>query len=168
MARRLQAELARRAQIQEPRRQHAVVDERPPPVGDTLSVERLRAVTALTVRVFGDRDRFRENPPVQLVSQEARAARDRRARNRPQQMRDEAARDAWIEHDWTAAGGALGGVETADCALAGAATDLGRVAQIGGVDAVGEIVVPLHGAARPADDGGADGMVRAAIPSGES
>src|ERR1044071_5165598 len=166
MARRLQAELACRAQIREPRRQHAVVDERPPPVADTLSVERLRAVTALTVRVFGDRDRFRENPPVQLVSQEARAARDRRARNRPQQMRDEAARDAWIEHDWKAAGRHLAGAEMADCALAGAAADLGGGAQIGGLDAVGKIVVALHGVPGPTDARAADGMVRAAIPAG--
>src|SRR5438270_10410620 len=140
MARRLQAELARRAQIQEPGRQHAFVDERPPLVGDALGVERLRAMAALTVRVFGDRDRFRENPPVELVSEEARATRDRRARNRPQQMRDEAARDARIEHDWAAAGRHLAGAETADCALAGAPADLGWVEQIGAVDAVGEIV----------------------------
>ena len=34
--------------------------------------------------------------------------------------------------------------EPLDRALAGAAADLGRVAQIGGIDGAGEIVVALH------------------------
>ena len=165
--RRLHAELAGRAQIQEPGRQHTLIDKSPPLVGDALGVERLRAMAALAVRVFGDRDRFRENPLVQLVTQKARAAGDRGSRNRPQEMRDEAARDTRIEHDRAAAGRHLAGAEPPDRALAGAAADLRRIAQIGAVDAVGEIVVALHGVARPADDRRADRVVRAAIAAGE-
>src|SRR5262245_25405377 len=96
------------------------------------------------MRVLGDRDRFWENALVKLVAQEARAARDRRPGNRPQEMRDEAARDARVEHDRAAAGRHLASAEPPDRALAGALADFGGIAQVGGIDAVGEIVVALH------------------------
>src|SRR5437868_15478118 len=82
-------------------------------------------------------------------------------------MRDEAARDARIEYDRAAAGRHLASAEPAHRALAGAAADLRRIAQIGAVDAVGEIVVAPHGVARPADDRRADRVVRAALAAVE-
>src|SRR6201984_2149199 len=58
----LQAELARGAQVQQPGRQHPIVDDGAAAVGDPLAVERLRAQAALAVRVVGDRDRLRKDP----------------------------------------------------------------------------------------------------------
>ena len=162
-----QSELARRAQIEQPCRQHAAVDQRPPPVRQALGVERFRAMAARSVRVLGDRDRLGEDALSEPVLQKARAARDRRAGNRPQQMRDQAARDARIEHDRNASSRHLARAEPLDGALAGIAADLGRVAQIGGIDRAGEIVVALHLRAGAADHRDADPVARPGIAAGE-
>src|SRR5438105_11772774 len=125
MAGGLEAELARRTQIQQPGRQHAFVDDGAAAVGDALAVERLRAQPALAVRVVDDRDRLREDAIAEPVLQKARAARDRGSRDRPQQMRDKTARDARVENHWAAAGRHLLRAQTLDRALAGALADFG-------------------------------------------
>src|SRR6185437_2275909 len=77
-----ETELPRRAQIQEPRRQYALVDDRAAAVGDALAFERLRAQPALPVRVVDDRDRLGENALTEPVLQKACAAGDRGPRDR--------------------------------------------------------------------------------------
>ena len=79
-----------------------------------------------------------------------------------EQMRDHAARDPRVEHHRVAAGRHLARAEPLDRTLAGALADLGRVAQIGGIDRIGEIVVALHLLAGAADHRDADRVVEPA------
>ena len=167
MAGRLQTELARRAQIEQPGGQHALVDNRAAVVGNPLGVEWLRALATRPVWVFGDRDRLGKDPLPELVAQKAGAAGDRWAGDRTQQMRDEAARDPRVEHHRAAAGRHLAGAEPADRPLGGALADLGRVAQIVGIDRVGKVVIAFHAVTRAADHRDADAVMRAGIPAGK-
>src|ERR1051325_9210012 len=82
-------------------------------------------------------------------------------------MRDEAARDARIEHDRAAAGRHLAGAEPLYGPLAGGFADLGRVLQVRGIDRAGVIVIALHPVAGAADDRDADPVMRPGIAAGK-
>src|SRR5271155_2031751 len=98
-------------------------------VSDALAVERLRTQAALAVRVVDDGNRLGKDALTEPILQKARAASDRRAGDRAQQMRNETAGNPRIEHHRAAAGRHLPGAEPLDRALASAFADLGRVAQ---------------------------------------
>src|ERR1700691_4179140 len=97
MAGRVQPELARRGEVHNPGLQHAVVDDGALPVAHALAVEGLGAQAALAMRVVDDADAGGKDAAAELVFEEARAARDRRAADRADEVADERARDARIE-----------------------------------------------------------------------
>src|SRR6202041_1345737 len=109
-----------------------------------FAVERLGAQATLPMRVLDDADRLGEDARAELVLQEAGAARDRRAGDRPQQVRDEATRDARVEDHRNLAGRHLARAEPLDRPLAGLPADLLGLAQIARIDRAGEIVVAFH------------------------
>src|SRR6516164_7768573 len=83
-------------------------------------------------------------------------------------MRDKAAGHARIEYHRAAASRHFLRAEPTDRALAGAAADRGRVAQIVGEDGAGKIVVALHPGSRPTDRAGADAVARTGIEAGKA
>src|SRR6185503_9149196 len=67
-------ELARGRAVEQPRHQHAVLDQRQPLPGDALAVDRPRALAALAQRIVDDADAFSEQLLAALVLEEARLA----------------------------------------------------------------------------------------------
>ena len=81
--------------------------------GDALGVERLRAQAALAQRIVDDADAVRKQLLAELVLQEAGLARDRGAVDGADEMADQRAGDARIEHDRHLAGLDLARIERA-------------------------------------------------------
>src|SRR4051794_36711689 len=92
------AKLARGGAVQDPGLQHTIFDERHALAGNALAVERPRAQAALAQRIVDDVDAGGENPLAHLVLEEARLTRDRAAVDGADQMADDRARDAPVEH----------------------------------------------------------------------
>ena len=92
-------ELPRRAAIQQPGRQHAILDQGALLVGDAFAVERLGAQAARAVRIVDDADALGEDLLAHLVLEEAGAARDRRAVDGADEMADQAVGDARVVDD---------------------------------------------------------------------
>ena len=93
MAGRRAAELARRGAVEQPADQHSVGDEVALMGRQALAVERLGAEAAGAMRIVADRDSRREHPFALMVEQEAGPPGDRGARDRAEQMADEAGAD---------------------------------------------------------------------------
>src|SRR6185437_8495143 len=113
-------------------------------IGDGLAVEGLRAKAALAMRVVDDGEAAAEHLLPQAILEEAGATRDRRAADGADEMAQQARRDARIEHHRHLAGRNLARPQAAHRALAGAAPDFGRIAQIFREDGAGVIIVALH------------------------
>ena len=133
-----QPELARRAQIEQPGRQHAVVDDGAALVGDAFAVERPRAQAALPVRIVDDGDRLgRRGARRACPSGSWCRARSTGRRSRRADGAEQAARHARIEHHRTLAGRHLAGAEPLDRALAGARPTSAASSQIAAIDRAG-------------------------------
>ena len=137
-------QLPRRAQIEQPSRQHALVDVVPFFRQEPFGIEGPRAQPARTERIVDNRDMRRENRLAELIFQKARAARDAGTRNRARQLADKAAGDALLEHDGYFARRHLARTEPPHGALARMLADARGVGNIGGDDAGSIIVVAFH------------------------
>src|SRR3546814_19488935 len=98
MAGGLEPQLARGGAIEQPGFEHAVSDDHGRRDGQSLPIIGTRAQAAGAVRIVGDVDAAREHPAAEAIEQEARLAGDRTARNRAEQMTEQAAADPRIEH----------------------------------------------------------------------
>src|SRR3954465_7984394 len=120
-----ETELTRGGAIERPRRQHAFVDQRDLLHGDAFGTERLRAQAAFAQGIVDDADVLGEQLLAELVLQEAGLARDRSAIDGADDMTDQRARDARIEHHRHLAGLDLARIGAGHGALArGTADDL--------------------------------------------
>src|SRR6478672_3171195 len=144
-------ELARGRGVQDPRREHAVLDNGETPRRNALGVERARAQSAPTQRIVDDVNARPEQPLPEPVLEEARLARHRSAIDGAGEMADERAGDPAVEHDRHAFGLHLARVEPLDGALAGRASDLLRWIEVGAVERGGIVVVALHRGALAGD-----------------
>src|SRR5579885_2394138 len=86
MGRALEAELAGRAEVEDPAPQYPVLHQREPPVGQALAVEGPGAESAPAMRIIDDVDAGGEDALAELVLQEADAAGDAGAVDGARQM----------------------------------------------------------------------------------
>ena len=168
MARRGEAELSRRARIEQPAGQHAAVDDVARRGRDAFAVERLGAQAARPARIVGDGDAVGEHGLAHTVLEKTRAARDRRAADRRGEVADQAARDPRVVNHRHRARWRLARAEPGDRALAGAAADRGRIGEVGGETRARVIVVALHRGALAGDHAGADAELRDAVAAFEA
>src|SRR5262252_5389431 len=128
MPSRFQAELACRRAVEDPRRQIAVRHDRASLTGNTLGIEGMRAQSANPQGIIDDDSACGKQALAELVSEEARLARDCAAVDGRREMPDQRAGGTRIEHDRHAASGHLARIEAFDRSLAGGTTDrLGRL-----------------------------------------
>src|ERR1700722_7504281 len=139
-----QSEFARGRAIQQPRCQHALIDD-----GELLDlyafgVERLRAQSAHPQRIVDDADILGKQLLAETVLQETGLACDRRAIDRADEMTDHRTRYARVEHDGHLAGLDLARIGTRHRALARGAADAFGRGEIGGMRRRSEVVVTFH------------------------
>src|SRR6201993_703082 len=144
-------EIARGRGVQDPRREHAVLDDGKTPRRNALGVERARAQSAPTQRIVDNVDARPEQPLPEPVLEEARLARHRSAIDGACEMADERASDPAVEHDRYSFALHLARIEPLDGALAGRASDLLRWIEVGAVERGGIVVVALHRGALAGD-----------------
>ncbi len=109
-----------------------------------------------------------EDALAQLVLQEAGAARDAGAVDRPRQVAEQTAGDAGIVDHGEFRGFRSRRVEPCDGTLAGAVADLRRVVQVGQMHRAVQVVVALHRRSRAGQRGGGDRVTGAHRPPGEA
>src|SRR5579883_3604744 len=143
MPRCLEAELPRRAEIEQPGGEDAVLDDGTPHIGDAFAVEGLRAQAAPAMRVVDDGHARREDLRAQLVLEEAGAARDRRAADGADEMAQNARGDSGIEDDGRLTGWHLARAEALHRALTSAPPDLRGIAQVPRINRAAIIVIAL-------------------------
>ena len=162
------AEFARGRAVEQPRTQHAVLDQRELFPGDAFAVERMRAQPAFAQRVVDDANPVCEQFLAHLVSQEAGLARDRRAIDGAGKMRNQRTSGTRVEHDRHLARADLARVEPRNRPLCRAAADFFRRFQIAGVTHGAVVVVPFHAGAFTGDGGHRDAVVGAEISAMET
>src|SRR5580658_4324016 len=135
-----ETELARRSEIEQPGREHTILNDGAATVGDALGIERPRMQPAPAVRIVDDDEAARKDLLAELVLEEARTARDGGAGDRPHEMPQQTRGDPRIVHHGHLARRYLARTQTAHRALAGLATDHFRVAQVAAVDGRREVV----------------------------
>ena len=163
-----QPEFARGRAIQQPRGQHALVDQRELLHLDAFGVEGLRAQAAHPQGIVDDADVLREQLLAEPVFQEAGLARDRGAVDGADEMADQRSRNAGIEHHRHLAGLDLARIGARHRALARLAADAFGRREIGGMRRRGEIVVALHAGAVAGYRGHRDALARAQIGAVET
>ncbi len=168
MAGRLQIELACGSQVEQPRRQHAVIDQIAPFVGDALCIEGFGALAARAVRIVHHGDAVGEDLGVQAVFQEAGAAGDGRTGDGAGHMPDQPAGDARVIDHWNLGGGHAPRAQPGDSAFARACADGRRVFHIGAIDGMGEVVLGFHACAFPRNHRDADPAIGAGVLAREA
>ena len=164
----LEPQFARRCAIEQPGRQHAVIDQRPALAGHTLGVKRLRTQTAPPQRIVDHIDARRKQPLAELVPQEAGLARNRAAVDGAGEMPDQGARNAAVEHHRHLAGWRLARIEPLHGTLTGVAPDFLRRVEIGRMQCRRIVVVALHTCAFAGDRGHRYAVTRAEIGAGKA
>jgi hypothetical protein len=89
-------------------------------------------------------------------------------RDCPGQVAQQAVGDPRVEDHGDLAGRRLARAQALDRALAGLASDLGRVVQVAAVDGTREVVVALHAETFPGDHGDAERMTGAGVAAGKA
>src|SRR5580658_7504492 len=139
-----ETELARRSEIEQPGREHTILDDGAAPVGDALGVERPRIQPAPAMRILDDDEAAGKDLLAELVLEKARTARDGGAGDRPHEMPQQTRGDPRIVHHRHLARRYLARAQTVHRALASPTADHFRVAQVAAVDGRREVVVALH------------------------
>ena len=163
MAGGFQPQLPGAGAVQHPAGEAAFFDKGAALVGDAFAVERLGAQPAQPVRIVNDGNAGGEHLFAHPVFQEADAARDGVAGNRPGEMADNAGGFAHIEHHRHALRFHLARIHPRDGALPCRAPDIFGAAQIARMPGAGVIIIALHARAFARQHGNADAMAGAGV-----
>ena len=146
--------------IQQPRGQHALIDDGELLDLDAFGVERLRAQSAHPQRIVDDADVLGEQLLAEPILEETGLARNRRTVDRADQMTDQRSGNPRIKHDRHLAGLDLARVGARHRALARGAADAFGRRQINRMRRSGEVIVALHAGAFARDRGHRDALAR--------
>ena len=163
-----EVELARGREVEQPCREHAVVDHGRPRGRQSLGIERPAAQSALAQRIVEDADAGRENAFAHLVFQKRRAARDGPAVDGAGEMADQAARDTAVIDHRHAGALRLARVEAADGVFPGGTADLCGRHQILEMHGTRPFVVAFHAGALAGENGAGQGVTAAAVAAAET
>ena len=157
----LQPQLPGRGEIENPRRQHAVVDDVAGFRLHAFAVEGLGAQPAFPERIVDDDDALGKDLLAHLAGQERGPARHRLAVDGAAEVTDQRGGDTRIVNDRQFGAFGLARVEPADGVLARLRADRGRIVEICEPDGRRVFVVAFHLRAFAGDDADADGKARA-------